>query len=169
MKKVYKILSTKAKAAFQKGTIATLCIIVTSLFIMSTGCTKKEKENKPTEISFTEYSLVGIDCDWRNLDHDHKVIIINSKTELEKYVVCTEGTFPDIDFSKHTLLLTSGGTGYGIQYLSKKFLFTENSYILEIEITLNDATVVEVWRVALITDKLNDKNSVELNVITIKN
>jgi hypothetical protein len=169
MKKNYKILFAKAKAAFRKGTVGILCIVMTALFIMSAGCTKKEKENEPIEIPFTEYSLGETDCSWQNLNHDNKVIIINSKTELEKYVICTEGTFPEIDFSKHTLLFASGSTVYGIQYLSQKFLFTKNSYILEIEITLNDATVVELWMSALIIDKLNDENNAALNVIIIKN
>jgi hypothetical protein len=72
MKKVYKILSTKAKAAFRKGTVATLCIMGVSLFIMSTRCTEKE----PVEFSFTEYSLAEINCQWTNLGFDNKVIVI---------------------------------------------------------------------------------------------
>jgi hypothetical protein len=40
----YKILSDKAVSVFWKGTVATLCIVVMSLFIMSAGCTKKEND-----------------------------------------------------------------------------------------------------------------------------
>jgi hypothetical protein len=37
MKKVYKILSTKATVAFRNGTVATLCIMISSLFILVAG------------------------------------------------------------------------------------------------------------------------------------
>jgi hypothetical protein len=33
---------------------------------------------------------------------------------------------------------------------------------------LNDATSIDRWIVALITDKLNGKSTVDMNVITIK-
>jgi hypothetical protein len=58
MNKINKILSGKAVAAFRKDTVGTLCMSVMSLFIMSTGCTKKEKEKEP--ILGTKWKLVGI-------------------------------------------------------------------------------------------------------------
>ena len=141
---------------------AAILLLLTSAFACG-------NENEAIEIPFTEYSLADTYCHWENLNYDNNVIVINSETELENYITCTEGTFPEIDFSEHTLLLASGCTGYGIQDLFKKLFFEENKYVLEIEITLNDATVVQGWKIALITDKLNDRSSVELNVITIKN
>jgi hypothetical protein len=95
--------------------------------------------------------------------------VINSNEELENYITCTDGTFPEIDFSENTLLITCGCTINGIQYLHKKILKKENMYMLEIEITLNDATVAHPWIVTLMTNKLNIKDNVELNVTIIKN
>jgi hypothetical protein len=127
------------------------------------------KEEKPIEILFTEYSLTKTFCQWRNLGYNGKVSVINSNAELEKYITCTEGTFPKIDFSKSTLLLTGGVTAGGIDYLYKMLLFKGNGYVLKVEITLNDATIGgQSWIVVLVTDKLMVKD-VELNVITIKN
>jgi hypothetical protein len=42
-------------------------------------------------------------------------------------------------------------------------------YILEIEITLNDATALQSWAVALTVNKLSTKDNVEVNVTTVKN
>jgi hypothetical protein len=164
MKKVYKILSTKAKAAFRKGTVGILCIVMTALFIMSAECTKKEKENEPVEIPFTEYSLGETDCSWQNLNHDNKVIIINSKTELETYITCTEGTFPDIDFSKHTLLLASGGGGDIRRtdvYLSQKF---KDKYELKITLHVGITAVALKWKAAVIIPKISSNARITVDV-----
>ena len=141
------------------------------LFVLTSAFTcGKEKESEPIEIPFTEYSLSDTYCQWANLNYDGKVIIINSNAELEKCITCTEGTFPEIDFVEMTLLIAYGRSAGGIGYISKRLVFEENRYVLEIGITLNDATIAgQSWRVALITDKLNDSNNVDLKVITIKN
>jgi hypothetical protein len=143
-----------------------LLLILTGVMI---ACGKKEKEEKPIEIPITEYSLAETSCRWTNLDCNGKVIVINSPTELAKYVTCTDGSYPEIEFTKNTLLLACGCTTNGIQYMHKKFLKKGYFiYMLEIEVTLNDATIVQPWRVALVTDKLTVKD-VKLNVITIRN
>lgn len=64
----------------------------------------KNNDDEPIEIPFTKYSLVGTNCDWNTIEMD-KVIIINSYEELEKYITCTDGLYPDVDFSENTLLL----------------------------------------------------------------
>ncbi|MDR2126336.1 MAG: hypothetical protein LBP63_05870 [Prevotellaceae bacterium] len=143
----------------------------TAILLMLAGivaCGKEENEKHSTEIPLTEYSLTNTNCQWVNLDYNGSVIVINSKTELEKYITCTEGTFPEIDFAKNTLLIACGSTTNGIQYIQKKFFKKINMYMLEIEITLNDATVAQPWIATLVTNKLS-VNNVELNVITIKN
>jgi hypothetical protein len=134
------------------------------------GNEKKSIEEKDSvKIPLTEYSLTDTNCQWANLIYDGKVIVINSKTELGRYVTCTEDNYPEINFAEQTLLLACGAATNGIQDLSSKFFFKRSKYILEIEIALNDATVVEGWKIALITDKLNDRSSIELKTTTIKN
>jgi hypothetical protein len=61
MIKFSKILSSKAVAAFWKGTVGTLCMIVMSLFIMSTGCADNEKENGNGIVSLkdTKWRMAG--------------------------------------------------------------------------------------------------------------
>ena len=130
---------------------------------------ERNQENEKEPLEVTKYFLTGVNCQWVDLAYDGKIIVINNKTALEKYVTCTEDSYPEIDFAEHTLLLACGGTTNGIQDLSSKLFFKGSKYILEIEIALNDATVVERWQIALITGKLNDKSDVEINVIAIKN
>jgi hypothetical protein len=119
-------------------------------------------------IPYVEYSLAGTSCQWANLGCDGNVIVVNSRAELERHVTCAEGSFSEIDFAKNTLLIACGGTTNGIQYLSKKFFFKKNLYTLEIDITLDDATVSENWTVALATDKMSATSKVELHVIAIR-
>jgi len=120
----------------------------------------------PQNISFTEYSLNETSCQWQNLPYDEKVVIINSNEELEKYISCTEGGYPVIDFSKHSLLLASGKTDYGICEITAKSLqqLSPDKYELHIEITLSDTTDIKEWAMALIVKKLNKKDKVKLNI-----
>jgi len=115
--------------------------------------------------SFAEYTLTGTSCQWENLDYDDKLIVVDSKEELENYISCKEGNYPEFDFSKHTLLLASGQTGDGIVKFSERILqLPENEYRLEIDILLNDAYNSPPWVSALIVNKLNKESNVELTV-----
>jgi hypothetical protein len=79
-----------------------------------------------------------------------------------------EGNYPEIDFSKHTLLLTNGQTYKGIDKISKQLLqLSNNEYRLDIKILLNDADYSPPWIVALIVNKLNKESCVELSVTLI--
>jgi hypothetical protein len=51
-----------------------------------------------------------------------------------------------------------------VQEIHPELLSTGNEYVLKIEITQNDATVVESWHIALVTDKIAEKAGVELTV-----
>jgi len=120
----------------------------------------------PIDVSFTEYSLLDTDCQWTNLSYNDKVLIISSTEELKKYISCTEGSFPAIDFSKHTLLLASGKTANSIYETTAKKLqqLAENNYQLEIETVLNSTTIPEEWCITLVVSKISENSSVGLNV-----
>jgi hypothetical protein len=136
------------------------------LLVLAAGFSscKKEKENEPVEISFTEYSLAGISCWWTNFDFG-KVTIINSNAELEKYVTCTEGTLPEIDFSKNTLLRAGGGTTNGVAKITTSFYQnSDNKYTLNVKILLNFTMVAEGWAIGIVVPKLSDKAEINLNV-----
>jgi translation initiation factor 1 (eIF-1/SUI1) len=134
------------------------------------GCGEEVQSDgqNSTEIPFTEYSLVETNCQWVNFE-TNKVLIINSQSEMDKYITCIDGNYSEIDFKKNTLLLAKGVTTNGISTLSEKLLISGNEYILEVEIVLGDAAVVQEWHIALVSEKLNSKTNVGLNVIIIKN
>jgi hypothetical protein len=84
---------------------------------------------------------------------------------LEKYLTCTEGGFPEVDFSEYTLLLAYGTSTYGVQKIHPELLSTGDEYVLKIEITQNAVAVAESWSIALVTAKMDAKKSIELEVI----
>jgi len=134
-----------------------------------------EKNPIPTDegdISFTEFSLDGTSCQWNitsiitNNGLKDGVIIINSMQELEKFIVCLDGNYPEINFSKHSLLLAFGVSWNVITEISKTFHQQSTNYVLNVEMTvLKNANYRQKWSIALVTNKLSDESNVELNVI----
>jgi len=115
---------------------------------------------------FTEYFTFEIDCDWSVYN---KVIIINSDEELKQYIECPS-SYPTIDFSTQTLLLAKSTAPNSAHATVKSFQQTsKNKYMLYVEVTLEDATALDIWRVALITKKLSKGSNVGLSVEIIQN
>lgn len=139
------------------------------LFVLGSSTSCEEKDPERGDVSFTQYSLVGTSCHWANLAYGNEVIVINSKDDLERYMDCEEGDYSEVDFSKQTLLLASGEVTNGIEKLSTKLLKQDDEYVMEIEVALNDATVMTKWETAILVYKLNEKAHVELNVTVIRN
>ena len=143
----------------------TLLKLTAFLLIIAGNFVSCGKENNaPVEIPFTEYSLDGTLCQWTNLGYNDEVIIINSSAALESYLTNTDGGYPIIDFSKQTLLLVSGEAANGIRDISQKLQQVSTKYVLDIEITLNEATFAQEWVIALVTSKLNESKNIELNI-----
>ena len=158
-----------------------------SLLILSFCCFSCEKpvdkdeetieENYPIEIAFTEYRFGETMCGWivEKFNYNDEVIVINSREELENYILCTHAgmypdmvekdTFPAIDFSTHTLLLASGSAGYAISSIAKNLQqVSAGKFQLDVAIELNDTPIYERWIIALLTGKLGEESIVELNV-----
>ena len=121
----------------------------------------------PIDVPFTEYTLSET-CQWKNLDYDEKVIIINSDRELGIYTACEGGNYPEIDFEKQTLLLASGSASRGVEKITVNHLqqLSENDYKLSIELLLcdSDTTAAEKWILALITEKISSESMVKLTI-----
>jgi hypothetical protein len=144
-------------------------MLLSGLFLIA-RCKKNDPNGEkdieyPIEIPFTEYALAET-CQWTNFAYDNTVVIINSDEQLNQYVTCTGGSYSEIDFAKHTLLLATGKTNSGIPKITVTNLqqLSEKEYELNMEILLNDETVVEEWTVALIVEKVSRGSKV--NVIT---
>ena len=166
------------KKLLKKGMAAMLCM---SLFLV-VGCKKdnpvisgggpgEEPEPivYPIDVPFTEYTLSET-CQWKNLDYDEKVIIINNDRELGIYTACEGGGYPEVDFEKQTLLLTSGSASRNVEKITVNYLqqLSENDYELNIELLLYDilidTTAAEKWILALITEKISEESTVKLTI-----
>jgi hypothetical protein len=104
---------------------------------------------------------------WTNLSHlpSSNVIIINSNEELGQYITCAKDSYPEIDFSKHSLMLIKGKSYYPIAHIDKKLMqLSANEYRLDFELQLftSSTTVCEWWTVALVVVKLKEASKVSL-------
>ena len=146
---------------------------LTTLLLVFAGvastCNPEPEKEYPKKISFTEYSLLDTDCQWANLPYDEKVLIINSAQELEKYISCTGGSYPAIDFTKNTLLLASGYTKFNISEMNIQDLkqVSANRLILDIDMHLKYRDCTDFWHVALIVEKLSHDNHIKLNITAL--
>ena len=123
------------------------------------------KYGEPIEIPFTEYSLTGSSCQWAwaNIEFE-KANVINSKEELEKYIVCSESSYLEIDFSKYTLLLSRGVTTSGVVAFEKQLQqISIHEYSLYVDIAIGITTMPGSWLVAIIVPKLSQNAVVTLN------
>jgi hypothetical protein len=123
----------------------------------------------PKNIPFEEYLLDDPNCHWKNLNYDETLIIINSNEELENYITCTEGSYPEVDFSQYTLLLVNGKINGEISKITAKKLlqYSHNKYELAVEIRNTEASATDEWAIALIVPKLSEGGYVELNITKI--
>ena len=162
------------KKLLKKVMAATLCM---GLFLV-VGCKKdnpvisgggieEPKPEYPIIVPFTEYTLPET-CQWKNLDYNEKVIIINNDRELGIYTACEGGGYPEVDFEKQTLLLASGSASRGIEKIAVNNLrqISENDYKLSIELLLceSDTTAAEKWTMALMIEKISEESTVNLIV-----
>jgi hypothetical protein len=169
MKSKRKTLFSTTSSVVKKGTVAMLCMVMAGVFRVS-GCKKDnsngEKEPEyPLEIPFTEYTLAE-PCQWTNLTYDNTVIVINSEEELNQYVTSTDGVYPKIDFSKHTLIVASGKTDFKTEKIVITDLqqLSKNEYESNIEISLDGIEISQQWIMGLLVEKVKDESIVKLNV-----
>jgi hypothetical protein len=124
----------------------------------------------PIEISFEEYSLEGTSCQWEKYEPTidllpYTLVTINSNEELENYIDCNEEKkYPEIDFSRKTLLLTYG-VAKGATKITYKSIqqLSINEYQMTMNIHPNLGNWISYWHVPLIVSKLDDV-SIELIV-----
>jgi hypothetical protein len=149
--------------------ITAIMLILTGSLV-SCGEEKEPTEipfTEPVEIPFTEYSLVDANCGWTsrwNISVDN-VIVVNSKTELKKYVTCMDDNYPEIDFTKNTLLLAHGSTSNGVAGITPSFYQNSaNQYTLNVKVLLDFTMVAQGWSIYIVVSKLPEKAKINLNV-----
>ena len=115
----------------------------------------------PIEIPFEDYSLEGTSCKWKYFESG-KAIIINSYEELENYISCTNGSYPEIDFSKYTLLIARGLTpSFPVAITNTTLLIgTPNEYTLNVRVQMGLLTMPGFWNMAILTQKILEETVV---------
>ena len=149
----------------------TLQIIAIAIIamIIAVAC-NSDSEPQPKEITFTEYSLSGTDCEWIQLknSNDIELIIINSDEKLDDYIRCPMGKErPAVDFSKYSLLLARGVYPYYTypNRINLQQLLLEN-YVMTVNLMPTVISVITPWQTAIIVDKAVEKGSVKLQITT---
>ena len=96
------------------------------------------------------------------------VVVINSDAELQKYIETGGYDSHSFDFSKQTLLLVGGGSySSPVMRTVRSFQSSSNgNYMLEVAIALPDVVFGfgSGWRMAVLTDKINDGGKVRLKI-----
>lgn len=122
---------------------------------------------EPIDVPFVEYSLEGTESEWKNLDDYNNtgtLITINSSAELGAYISGTD--YPAVDFSRKTLLLAHGVGGYLIASIDMIFQqIAERKYLMNVQPGYSISPSATPWQVAIVIDKLQSDDFVELNVI----
>ena len=67
------------------------CLMALFAVCAMTSCEKESAPTKipesPVELPYAEYSLSGTSCEWNFTKEDSDIIVVNSREELEKYIV----------------------------------------------------------------------------------
>ncbi len=139
------------------------------LLSMTAGvaCNRDDGPKEDKEPEFTgntaAYPLNGTMYRWKNINHDEKLIVVNSYTELENYFVGTD--YPVIDFSQSTLLLTSGGANKSVHKIVADFVKdSEDEYLFNVSVMLGIFDVTPLWMFAEIVPVVVNEEQVKLNI-----
>ena len=134
---------------------------------------EQEGENVPFTVphSGEDISEKGASAEWVVRDYfttprnEGNAFVINSDEELKKYVMGDD--HPSFDFSKKTLLLVGGG-GADRSPLKPSVMsfqyYPTGKYVIEIEVEQGLAAFGDIWRMAILTDKISSDSKIELNV-----
>jgi len=124
----------------------------------------------PIEVPFLDYSLENSDCKWHEflfgVCDSSDVIMINNREQLEYCFDCySEGNYPMIDFSKHTLILAFGKIYQDFTLPDTKILqrSSTHEYVLKIHLTSSPSDE-KGWAVPIIVNKMHKESYVKLLV-----
>lgn len=140
----------------------TLLILGLSIVVLCAGCSKdSHPEEKPVDM----VDFVGklTNWDWSEIEAN-RLYVIRSMDEYTRYVKSENDPLPEIDFEKYSLLVAKGQANRGVAGMDNKVISSgSESYLLDINITLNAATAMDEWYVGILASVPRDKK-IEMKV-----
>ena len=147
-------------------TLPIISVVIMAITI-AVAC-DSDSEPQPKEIAFTEYSLLGTDCEWIQPENsnDVELVIIERNEKLNNYIQSPTGkSRPAVDFSKCSLLLARGVCLY---YTCPDRInlnrFSNESYVMTVNLMPSVVSVITPWQTAIIVDKAVIKGNVKLQI-----
>jgi hypothetical protein len=108
------------------------------------------------------------DCDidtsirWTNLGHDEALIVVSSDEELGNYV--NGPNYPDIDFSRNTLLLISGPSTNGVTEVTGQLLPDgDDGYLFNVSVQ-QGIVGLELWMLAVTVPFVVREDQIKVNI-----
>ena len=178
-------MKTKTKNPFAGVHKVALLGVVCVLLLAVASCknTKDIMEEEIINVPITELSLSETSCRWIVLGwsdvvwsdewmpgtpwwmYTNSVVIINSNEGLKKYIECVDGSHPDIDFSKQTLLLVRGVAPANVASTGANLYQTgKGRYTLNVNVQLGIAAIIEGWAIGVLIPKISDDANIILKV-----
>ena len=142
-------------------TFLTAAALLTGALLLLPGCEKEkniEAEKETTDsVCFKdiskELSFCDISCD--------TIVLVNDNDHLK--TICENA--PAIDFTKHSLLLVSGVSTYGIDTIITGFYSRENSiYTLDINIIQYFTLMAQGWQQKYLVPITNTLENISVNI-----
>jgi hypothetical protein len=150
---------------------------ILACLLLSCNASDDNNKNTPTDsqakasetadmdknVVITDYS-VNDAWPWINGEKEG-LYVIRSLDDFYNCVKTHESAPLDIDFAKHSLVLIEGRANYGINTITKEmFDKGDNKWLFSVNITLNDACEVSLWRTAALVPALSADADVILSV-----
>jgi hypothetical protein len=152
------------------------CLII-AVFLAS-SCHEEvdpPKPEYPMDIPFLQY-FATCDMGFMGGCEANKVAIINSKKEFDSYHVCMSSeiypfTFPDVDFSKYSLIYVKTQTRSNMDNIINRKLqqFSKNDYLWNIDYYYIQNDAQGAWVSIIMTKKIETNSNIYIHVDTLTN
>ena len=129
----------------------------------------REVVSYPIEVPIEECSFEDNECRWTSnypIPSSGKCYIINSYEVLQQFIICSEGNYPEFDFSEYTLLYACGISPHMYPWIISYELIKNNMNIYTLNLVLfsGQLTVISAWIFEFRVPKISDETIITLNI-----
>ena len=145
-----------------------LIISVIMFAVCFSSCISNDENifSEPREIPLLDYSLYET-CVWNHegLRTENMVFIVNDNKTLQKHLSCSVVSYPNVDFSKNTLLFAKGLPQCCNPSNLEAFFFQngKNEFTLQVNYKLGIFGPYP-WTIAFLIPRISDKANIKLKI-----